>query len=405
MSDRAVGGLNTNSRMGPIRVAVIADFIEEGWPSMDLVAETLAGRLAANHSSELTVELMCPPLRRRFTPFSSTHEMRALHNADRILNRFFDYPAYLRRRAANFDVFHIVDHSYAHLVHCLHPGRTVVTCHDLETFRCLLEPERAPRSVMFRAMTRRILDGLKRAAMISCVSAATRDELLQFGIVDADRTAVIPNGVGAEFSPSADSLAELAADAEAERWLGPTREAAPEIIHVGAPTPRKRIDVLLRAFAGIRERWREARLIRVGGAFTPDHAALASDLGIAPAIVVVPHVARDVLAAIYRRATLLLLTSDAEGFGLPILEAMASGTPVLASDLPATREVGCAAVEYAPAADVASWIAAVECLLLEHETDCASWTRRRERGIARARAFSWADAAARTAALYRRLIV
>jgi glycosyltransferase involved in cell wall biosynthesis len=236
--------------------------------------------------------------------------------------------------------------------------------------------------------------------MISCVSAATRDELLRFGIVDRDRATVIPNGVGAEFSPSADELA----DAEAERWLGPPRGAASEIIHVGAPTPRKRIDILLRAFAGIRERWRGARLIRVGGAFTPDHAALASDLGIAPAIVVVPHVARDVLAAIYRRATLLLLTSDAEGFGLPILEAIASGTPVLASDLPATREVGCAAVEYAPAGDVASWIAAVECLLLERETDCASWTRRRERGIARARAFSWADAAARTAALYRRLI-
>jgi glycosyltransferase involved in cell wall biosynthesis len=257
---------------------------------------------------------------------------------------------------------------------------------------------------MFRAMTRRILDGLRRAAMISCVSAATRDELLRFRIADADRTTVIPNGVGAEFSPSADSPGELAADAEAERWLGRAREAAPQILHVGAPTPRKRIDVLLRVFAGIRERWSGARLIRVGGAFTPDQVALASDLGIAPAIVVVPQVARAVLSAIYRRATLLLLTSDAEGFGLPILEAMASGTSVIASDLPATREVGRAAVEYAPAGDVASWIAAVECLLLEHETDCASWTRRRERGIARACAFSWADAAARTAALYRRLM-
>jgi hypothetical protein len=61
-------------------------------------------------------------------------------------------------------------------------------------------------------------------------------------------------------------------------------------------------------------------------------------------------------------------------------------------------------VEYAPAADIASWIAVVERLLLERDTDCASWTRRRERGIVRARAFSWADAAARTAALYRRLI-
>ena len=63
-------------------------------------------------------------------------------NADRLLNRFVNYPRYLRQHASEFDVFHIVDHSYAQLVHELPAARTVVTCHDLDTFRCLLDPER-----------------------------------------------------------------------------------------------------------------------------------------------------------------------------------------------------------------------------------------------------------------------
>jgi glycosyltransferase involved in cell wall biosynthesis len=367
---------------------------------MDLVAESLAARLASNHGAELTVELLRPRMRRRLTRVSQKLSTGALNNVDRVLNRFIDYPMYLRRRAGDFDLFHIVDHSYAHLVNFLPTERTVVTCHDLETFSCLFEPKRSPRSVMFRAMTRRILDGFRRAAMISCVSAATRDALTRFKVVEANRTTVIPNGVSGEFSPAVDELA----DAEAERILGPMRRGAAEIIHVGASVPRKRIDILLRVFAGIRQRWPMARLIRVGGDLTPDHQTLAAELSIKAAIIIVPRVARSMLAAIYRRATLLMLTSDAEGFGLPIIEAMASGTPVLATDLPAAREVGGAAAEYAPAGHVSGWISAAESLLREREINCASWMRRRQRGIARSRAFSWEDSAARTAELYRRLM-
>src|SRR6185295_18885544 len=89
---------------------------------------------------------------------------------------------------------HVVDHSYAQLVHQLPADRTLVTCHDLDTFRSILEPELEPRSAAFRAMTRRILNGLRQAAHVACDTAATRDGLVRAAGVDAARTTVIPNG-------------------------------------------------------------------------------------------------------------------------------------------------------------------------------------------------------------------
>ncbi|MGH7878164.1 MAG: glycosyltransferase family 4 protein, partial [Candidatus Binataceae bacterium] len=349
----AVDSLATKPRfrkMNPLRVALIADFAEEAWPSMDLVADSLAARLAANHHAELTPVLLRPPLTRRLTRLAA--RPRRLQSADRLINRFYDYPAYLRARRPEFDLFHILDHSYAHLVDYLPPARTIVTCHDLETFRCLLDPAKEPRSRLFRAMTRRILRGLEHAAMISCVSAATRAELIQYGIADQHRSVVIANGVGADFTRAANP------DAEAARLLGPARVPTLELLHVGAASRRKRLDILLRVFARVRESWPAARLVRVGGALTPELAALALQLGIAEAIVTVPHVSSAVLAAIYRRAALLLITSEAEGFGLPLVEALACGTPVLASDLAALREVGAGAAEYAPVGDVAQFAVA-----------------------------------------------
>jgi len=89
---------------------------------------------------------------------SATHRANAKwrFNADRLLNRFWDYPRWLRPRVRDFDLFHLVDQSYSQLVHELPAHRTVVTCHDLDTFRSVFEPDKEPRSMVFRAMSRRI---------------------------------------------------------------------------------------------------------------------------------------------------------------------------------------------------------------------------------------------------------
>ena len=381
----------------PLQVAIIPDFPEEQWPSMDLVAAMLLERLAAEHAGAFQAVSVCPPFVRRFTAGSRRH--RHLFNADRLLNRFVDYPRHLRRLREGFDLFHIVDHSYAHLVRYVRCERTVVTCHDVEAYLCLLEPARNPRSRPFRFMTRRILEGLRSAARVACVSDATRTELMRYRLLPTSRASTIPNGVHPVFSP----LPDATSDAEAARLVGPPAAAAFDLVHVGSTIARKRIDVLLRVFAAVRVAMPSARLIRVGGPFTPAQASLARELGVAEAIAVMPFIQPTVLASIYRRARLALITSELEGFGLPLIEALASGTPTIASDLPVLREVGGDAAVYAPVGDVAAWTQAVLESLRESADERAGQMMRRERGVARAAQFTWSKAVARYAEIYREL--
>jgi glycosyltransferase involved in cell wall biosynthesis len=380
------------------RLAVICDYREENWPSMDLVAEMLLENLRRDHAEVIEATRLAPLMRRRFTRASSGNGL--LFKADRLLGRFRDYPRYLRRRRAEFDLFHIVDHSYAHLAHELPPERTVVTCHDLDTFRCLLPGSTERRSLPFRKMTRRILTGLQRAARVVCDSAATRDELLSYELVAPDRLVVIPNGVHPSCSPETDS----SADAEATMLLGPAAPDSLELLHVGSTIARKRIDLLLKVFAAVRRDFPCARLIRVGGRLTFEQMKLAEQLGITGSLIVLPHLERDVLAAVYRRAALLLQPSEREGFGLPVVEALACGTPVVASRLAVLREVAGDAAVYCAVGDLSSWAESVTRLLFERSERVEQWNERRAAAIRQAAKFSWAACAEKTLAVYRQLL-
>jgi glycosyltransferase involved in cell wall biosynthesis len=381
-----------------LRVAVIADFLEEGWPSMDCVAESLADCLNAGARRDLSAELVRP----RFLGSSlrpRAHGGRAFAGA-RLFNRFAVYPSWIVRNRDRFDLFHITDHSYGHLIHSLPKDRCIVTCHDLDTFKCLLEPHLEPRSMAFRAMTRRILDGFRSAHRVICVSNATRDQILHYGLAPPDRLAVIPNGVDPVFSPRPDPEA----DAQIAQMLEPRVNGGIEILHVGSAIERKRIDLLLEVFAALRSRLPGVRLVRAGGQMSNELRARAEQLGVAGAIIELPMLDRRVLAAAYRRATCVLLPSDSEGFGLPLVEAMACGTPVVASDLPVLREVGGGAACYSPVGDIDAWVStivrvAAQCA--EHGQLASDW---RVRLIEQASKFSWTENAARTADIYREVL-
>lgn len=381
--------------MSKLRVAIIADMLEERWPSMDLVAEMLVQRLAHDHPETVTPRLVRAPMRRRLSKRESTAGRR--FGADRLLNRFVDYPNLVRSLWANHDVFHIVDHSYAQLVHALPADRTLVTCHDLDTFRCVLEPEVERRSPVFRAMTSRILSGLEKAGHVACDTEATRDGLVNRAGVDPSRTSVIHNGP----HPTCTPYPETTAEAEAARLLG--RHRGVDILHVGSTIARKRIDTLLHVFAAVRRSRPDARLVRVGGPFTGEQRALVRELHLDTAIVVLPFLDRSTLAAVYRHCAVLLLPSEREGFGLPVLEALACGTPVIASDIDPLREVGASAAVYCPPDDVECWVAAVLDSLQEREQQPSRWAERRTEGIARAAVFSWARYASHVLPVYLRL--
>jgi glycosyltransferase involved in cell wall biosynthesis len=382
--------------MNGLRVALCSDFPEEGWPSMDRVANELVTAVNGGRPRDaLPVDVVpvCPPFVRRATRRSRG---QLSFSIDRALNRWWDYPRHVSQIAAEYDLFHVIDHSYAQLVHRLPTGRTVVTCHDLDTFRSVLRPADDPRSALFRAGIRRILSGLQQAAWITCDTAAIRDELLGFGLAPPDRVSVVPVGVSGIFSPGRDAAAD-----EAAARLVAAKRGAVEILHVGSTIPRKRIDVLLSVLAALATEVPDVHLVRVGGPFTRAQQRMVDELGLADRISVPGFVDENTLAALYRRATLVLQPSEREGFGLPVLEAMACGTPVVASALPVLEEVGGAAVEYCPIGDTERWVRAIRALLDESRRDHLRWHARRQAGRARARRFTWESFASRMTDIYR----
>jgi glycosyltransferase involved in cell wall biosynthesis len=365
-----------------LRLGVVCDFVEENWPSMDLMGDMLMANLDNNRSAGVAARRIRPLMRWRFTKTGHASS-RVAFNADRALNRFWDYPKFLRRCRGGFDVFHVVDHSYAQLVLNLPAPQTVVTCHDTDTFRCLLEPQLERRSKLFQAMVRRTMRGLQKAAMVVCPSNATRNALLAHQVIPEDRLRVVPLGAHPTCSPDPDPTA----DAEARHLLG--EPGAADLLHVASTVPRKRVDVTLKVFAGVKQRFPNTRLIRVGGKFTPEQESIVDALGLRESIVAFPHLRRRVLAAVYRRAAVVLMTSEREGFGLPVLEAMACGTPVVASDLPVLREVGGASTIYCPVENIPAWVDEVSALLMERRQDSGRWYTRQEEAVKQASHFTW----------------
>ncbi|HEX9938280.1 MAG TPA: glycosyltransferase family 1 protein, partial [Longimicrobium sp.] len=384
---------------GRRRVAIVADYLEERWPSMDLAAE-LTGLAVSRHGGDAFDPAVLRPRLARLLRGRLRLAEHGAKNFDRYVGRYLAYPRWLRPRARRFDLFHVIDHSYAHLVGVLPAGRTVVTCHDLDAFRSLIGDEREARPFWFRQTMQRVLKGFRAAAHVVCDSEAVRREIVEHGLVPPARLSVVPLPAHPDFAPHPDP----AADARAAALLGPRDPAAADLLHVGASVPRKNIPFLLEVFAALRRRHPRARLVRVGGALTGYQRGVAERLGVTDAVVTLPHVDRPTLAAVYRRCTALLLPSEREGFGWPVLEAMACGTPVVASAaLPTVREIGGEAIGYAPAGDVQGWIEAVDRLLLDHG-DRREWQGRRAAALERADAFSLEAYAAGILAVYHRVL-
>src|SRR5437879_710143 len=162
---------------------------------MDLIADMLVQHLERDHVSGLRAIRLCPRMVPRFGYLPILRRTRLAYRADRLVNRMRDYARWLRSRVDGFDLFHVIDHSYSHLVHGLPAGRAIVTCHDLDAFRCILEPAVCRQSKLLEGLARHALSGFCKAAWVTCPSSATRDELLANRLFPADRITVVSNGV------------------------------------------------------------------------------------------------------------------------------------------------------------------------------------------------------------------
>lgn len=243
------------------------------------------------------------------------------------------------------------------------PCPFVFTIHDLIHLRVPQEVSPA-KQLYYKAVVR---PAARRAYRVLTVSEYSRREILEWARLPEHRVTVVGNGVSTAYSPE-----------------GPRHQPGyPYLLYVGNRKPHKNLGRLFRAFAasGLA---RDVRLVLSGPLDAETHN-LARSLGIEGGVVFAGLIPEEELPAYYRGATALVFPSLYEGFGLPPLEAMASGTPVLTSNTTSLPEVvGDAAVTVDPL-DIDQMAAR----LRELVEDTALRAVLRERGLERARLFSW----------------
>jgi glycosyltransferase involved in cell wall biosynthesis len=336
----------------PPRLAIISDYLEENWTSMDLCVQMLIQHIRSDQSEFIHPVEICPKFNWRFSNIPWVKQKRFAYNADRLMNRFWDYPQYLKQKIQqeNFDFYHIADHSYAQLAHVLPPERTGVFCHDIDAFRSLLEPNKEVRPNWYQAMSRRILRGMQQCAVVFYTTTDVRKQIEHYQLVEPSRLVQAPLGIAAEFNLTPES--NMSSQQDLLERVG----NLPFILHVGSCIPRKRIDILLNIFSRIRSFYPDLRLVKVGGEWTQSQQQQIADLNIGNSIIHLQGLDRSTVASLYRQASAVLLTSEAEGFGLPVIEALACGAVMLASDIPVLHEVGGESVIYCKMADVSDWV-------------------------------------------------
>jgi glycosyltransferase involved in cell wall biosynthesis len=210
------------------------------------------------------------------------------------------------------------------------------------------------------------------ATAVLALSRWTAAECERWLGVPAARTRVVYPGVDARFCP-ATSAAERDNDASARRRLGaPTRY----VLQVGGFDRHKGGDVAEAAVQKLRTEQPNLVLVRCGE---------KGSTGSAPGRLDLAYVSDADLLALYRGAAAVCVTSRHEGFGLPVLEAMACGTPVVAARATALPEAGGEVALYAEPGDADSTVAALRLLLDDEE----EWRRRSRAGIAWSARFSW----------------
>jgi glycosyltransferase involved in cell wall biosynthesis len=298
----------------------------------------------------------------------------------RYWDQYVRYQRVARHHAG--DVNHIIDHGFGHLARSLRPERTVVTFHDAVVMKVPGVNWRTRRSFEYS------MRSLRRVAAVICVSDTARRDLETYVDLPADRIHVVPWGVDEAFRPVSDRQL-------ARRRLGLSGDI---VLMVGHTQGYMNVERMIRAFGQLRtQHGSNATLVKVGLGFTPDQMRLISQLELGDSIRMVGRVPFADLPGYYHAADVLLYAPLLAGFGLPPLEAMACGTPVVASNRGAIPEVvGDGGVLVDPEDDKAMADAMAD--ILGHPK-----TRRRlvERGFGRAARFEWAQTARRMVELYR----
>lgn len=260
-------------------------------------------------------------------------------------------------------------------------GARVATIHDLSVRKVPW----AVRPDSGAALRERLAQVIHEADLLLTPSEAVRRELLETGVAPG-RVRAIHHGPG---QIAAEGVSKL-----------PPRAPARYALSVGTLEPRKNVGTLLAAWRLLKRRLADPPALVLSGGMGWKAEEIRREIAAAERegwLVYLGYVSPEELAALYRNASAVLLPSFYEGFGLPVVEALSAGAPLVVSDIPVLREVAGDAALYAPPDRPDLWAERIGDLLTDESLD----GELRRRGAARAGHFDWSRAAGETARAFR----
>lgn len=282
------------------------------------------------------------------------------------------------------DIVHFPSQDFArHALFLKNPF--IITVHDLIRSCFGFAKETITERLLLRLDRR----GIKQARHIIAVSHNTRNDLIKYLEIPGEKISVVYNGVDHNiFKPYNVRLLDK-----------------PYILYVGSERPRKNLGRLLEAFAKLKSEFPELKLVKIGIAgrsekYRREVLRRVNSLGIASDVIFAEYISELELAHYYSSACLLAYPSLYEGFGLPPLEAMACGCPVVTSNTSSLPEVvGEAGILINPY-DTDSLVKAIKRVL----TDARLREDMVRKGLAQAKRFSWEKAARETQEVYNKVL-
>jgi glycosyltransferase involved in cell wall biosynthesis len=274
------------------------------------------------------------------------------------------------------------------------PAGHCLTCHDLIPIIMREYSSRVPGALSAKIAFERLR--YRRAQRILAVSHATKRDLCERLQIEPSKIDVVWHGVDHRvFHPQAQA-------GELERVQALLGTTQPYVLYVGAGDPRKDLDTLLEAFAG--SRLRSDAVLAIAGQLGPKRVAslrkLAKKLSLSEQLRLLGYVDEQLIAPLYRHATVHVFASRYEGFGFPVVEALAAGCPTITSPNSSLDEVAGDGALIVPCGEPEALAVALETLC----SDSAQRRELRERGLRQASKFTWKACAQGTLAFWRRAL-
>jgi glycosyltransferase involved in cell wall biosynthesis len=315
--------------------------------------------------------------------------MRSVPLSDRALTILWHrlrLPLWVELATGSLDIFHSPDF----VLPPVRRARTILTVHDLSFIRYPQCADANLRAYLNKVVPRSV----HRADLVLADSHSTKDDLMELLAVEPARIEVVYPGVEERFHPIED---QTLLEQVRNRYNLPPRF----ILGLGTLQPRKNFTRLIEAYSLLVIRYPSLHLVIAGGKgwLYEEIFATVERLGLEEKVVFPGFVADEHLPALYNLADLFVFPSLYEGFGLPPLEAMACGTPVITSDASSLPEVVGQAGLMVEATDVESLAEAMQRVL----EDDALREGMIARGLEQARKFTWGKAAAKLLSLYETL--